>query len=369
MSTNLNELQTLTLDKKEEVLQNTSDVKAQLRQNTEVVSLSQGIDTKDQISLLEFGKEPANEISAFSGRVLNTIKSSSMEESSALLKSLGKIMDKFDSKDFVEEKGFFSKLFGKGQKFIERIMDKYQTMGSEIDKVYVEIKKYETEMKNSTMTLEKLYEENFKYYLQLEKYIVALELKIEDVKTNMLPRLESRAETGDQLAAMELDSVRNALELMEQRAYDLEMAKQVAFQSAPQIRLLQRGNTKLIAKINSAFVTTIPIFKTGLINAIAAKRQKLVADSMNELDRRTNEMLVRNAQNVSQQSVDIARLAGTSSIKIETIEQTWGIIIKGLEETKAIEDENRRNREDGKRRLEELQNNYQQTKDRIVKSH
>ncbi|GAA3313659.1 hypothetical protein GCM10020331_004310 [Ectobacillus funiculus] len=74
---------------------------------------------------------------------------------------------------------------------------------------------------------------------------------------------------------MELDSLRNAIELMEQRIYDLEMAKQVAYQSAPQIRLLQRGNTKLIAKINSAFVTTIPIFKTGLINAITAKKDRI----------------------------------------------------------------------------------------------
>lgn len=368
MSVNVNELQTLNLEKKEEALQNPNDLKLQLRNDPEVVHLAQEIDTKDQLALLEFGKEPANQISAFSGRVLNSIKSSSMEESSALLKHLGKIMDKFDSKDFVEDKGLFSKMFGKGKKFIEKIMAKYQTMGSEIDKVYVEIKKYETEMKNSTVTLEQLYEENFNYYMELEKYIVAAELKIEDIRNNVLPQLESRAANMDQLAQMELDSVRNAVELLEQRAYDLEMAKQVAFQSAPQIRMLQRGNTKLIAKINSAFVTTIPIFKTGLINAIAAKRQKLVADSMNELDRRTNEMLIRNAQNVSAQSAEIARLAGSSSIKIETIEETWSIIMKGLEETQAIEQENVRNREDGKRRLQELQSSYEQFKNKAKNS-
>jgi uncharacterized protein YaaN involved in tellurite resistance len=130
------------------------------------------------------------------------------------------------------------------------------------------------------------------------------------------------------------------------------------YQAAPQIRMLQRGNTTLIAKINSAFITTIPIFKNGLINAIAAKRQNLVAQSMNELDKRTNELLLRNAQNISQQSVDIARLAGSSSIKIETIEETWNIIIKGMQETKTIEEENKRLREEGKIRLEQLQENF-----------
>lgn len=368
MSMNSDDLQVLDLEKKEEALKNTTDIKVKLRQDPEVVRLSESIDTKDQISLLEFGKEPANEVSTFAGRVLNTVKSSSMEESSALLKNLGKIMDKFDSKDFAEDKGLFSKLFGKGKKIIEKIMAKYQTMGGEIDKVYVEIKKYEKEMKDSTVTLEQLYDENFKYYLELEKYIVAAELKADDIKTKLLPQMEEKA-AQDQIAAMELDSTRNALELIEQRAYDLEMAKQVAFQSAPQIRLLQRGNTKLIAKINSAFITTIPIFKTGLINAIAAKRQKLVADSMSELDRRTNEMLIKNAQNVSTQSAQIAKMAGTSSIKIETIEETWGIIMKGLEETKAIEEENKQNREDGKRRLEELQKKYETMKETSAPSY
>ncbi|HLO11707.1 MAG TPA: toxic anion resistance protein, partial [Pseudoneobacillus sp.] len=130
----------------------------------------------------------------------------------------------------------------------------------------------------------------------------------------------------------------------------------------PQIRLLQRGNTKLIGKINSAFVTTIPIFKNGLIQAVAAKRQKLVADSMSELDRRTNEMLLKNAQNISQQSTDIARLAGAPSIKIETIEESWNIIIKGMQETKAIEEENKRLRVEGTKRLEQLQENFKRLK-------
>ncbi|ESU30231.1 hypothetical protein G3A_23010 [Bacillus sp. 17376] len=42
---------------------------------------------------------------------------------------------------------------------------------------------------------------------------------------------------------------------------------------------------------------------------------------MKELDRRTNEVMIRNAKNIAGQSVDIARLSGTTGIKIETIEE------------------------------------------------
>lgn len=340
-----------------------SDIKLALRKEPEIQNLARTIDERDQIQVLEFGKEPAVQISRFSDQILNNMRTTKVEDSGELLKQLGRIMDKFDAKDFQKTSGgFFGKLFKKGEKVVEKLFGKYQTMGSEIDKVYIEISKYQHEMVDSTNMLEQMYEQNYQYYLTLEKYIVAGEIKVEELKNNQLPQLETRAAAGDQMASMQLDSLKNVIELLEQRIYDLEMAKMVSLQTAPQIRLLQRGNTKLIGKINSAFVTTIPIFKNGLIQAMAAKRQKLVADSMSELDRRTNEMLLKNAQNISQQSTDIARLAGGPSIKIETIEESWNIIIKGMQETKAIEEENKRMRVEGTKRLEQLQDNFKKLK-------
>lgn len=332
-----------------------------LRNDPQVMALAQKIDTKDQIAVLEFGKETADSISTLSDRMLHSMKASKLEESSVLLKNLNKIMDKFDPKDFVEDKGLFSKLFGKGKKFIEKMMSKYDTMGKEIDSIFIEIKKYESEIKKNTTDLESLYLENHDYFQKLGQYAVAAQLKAEELKET-LPALEERVNSGNQLASMELETTENMIRLLEQRAYDLEMAQQVAFQSAPQIRLMQQGNTKLIGKINSAFITTIPVFKQSLIQAVSAKRQKLVADSMSELDRRTNEMLVKNAQNINQNSVEIARLAASPSIKIETMEQTWQIIMSGIKETKQIEEETRKSREDGRKRIEALQNEYENLK-------
>jgi uncharacterized protein YaaN involved in tellurite resistance len=365
MNLSPNPSNSLTTLKQDDKLSETkvSDIKLALRNEPEVQNLARSIDERDQIQILEFGKEPAVQISRFSDQILGNMRTTKVEDSGELLKQLGRIMDKFDAKDFQKTSGgVFGKLFKKGEKMVEKLFGKYQTMGSEIDKVYVEISKYQHEMVNSTTMLEQMYEQNYQYYLTLEKYVVAGEMKAEDLKNNQLPQLEAKAASGDQLASMQLDSLRNAIELLEQRIYDLEMAKMVSLQTAPQIRLLQRGNTKLIGKINSAFVTTIPIFKNGLIQAVAAKRQKLVADSMSELDRRTNEMLLKNAQNISQQSTDIARLAGAPSIKIETIEESWNIIIKGMQETKAIEEENKRMREEGTKRLEQLQENFKKIK-------
>jgi len=334
-----------------------------LKKDPEVHALAQKIDVKDQIAMLELGKETANGISTFSDKMLATMRASKLEESSVLLNNLNKVMDKFDPQDFAQEKkgGFLTKLFSKGKEQLERFLSKYDSMNKEVDVIYREIQKYEVEMKRNTVDLENLYDQNLDYFQTLSKFIAAIEVKADEVRT-ALPMLEQKAQTGDQLAAMEYETMQRAVELLEQRRYDLEMAQQVSFQSAPQIRLMQQGNNHLIGKINSAFVTTIPIFKQGLIHAVTLKRQKLISDSMSELDRRTNEMLVRNAENISKNSVNIARAAGSPSIKIETIETTWQTIMAGIQETKQIQAETARNREEGRKRIEKLQLEYEKLK-------
>jgi len=334
-----------------------------LKQDPEVHALAQKIDVKDQIAMLELGKETANGISTFSDKMLATMKTSKLEESSVLLNNLNRIMDKFDPQDFAEDKkgGFLTRLFTKGKEQLEKFLSKYDSMNKEVDVIYREIQKYEVEMKRNTVDLENLYDQNLDYFQTLSKFVAAIEVRTDEVRAS-LPALEQKAQTGDQLVAMEYETLLRAVDLLEQRRYDLEMAQQVSFQSAPQIRLMQQGNNHLIAKINSAFVTTIPIFKQGLIHAVTLKRQKLISDSMSELDRRTNEMLVRNAENISKNSVNIARVAGSPSIKIETIETTWQTIMAGIQETKQIQAETARNREEGRKRIERLQLEYEKLK-------
>ena len=336
-----------------------SSIKLALGNEPEVQKLARSIDEHDIIKILEYGNEPSVEVSRFSDQILNVIRNSSLADSGHMFKELGKIMDRFDKKDFEKApRGMIRKLFKRSEKMMDRQYSKYQLMGKEIERVYVNISKYQSEMAETTTILTRMYEQNHQYYLTLEKYVVAAELKLNELKTNKLPKLEQNALNGDQLSSMELDSLRNTIELLEQRIYNLGMATMVALQTAPQIKLLQRGNKKLIGKINSAFITTIPIFKNGLIQAVTAKRQKLAADSMKELSQRTNEVIIRNAKNIAGQSIDSARLSGTPGIKIETIEECFNIILKGMQETKEIEEENKRIREEGKQRLKELQENY-----------
>lgn len=346
------------------IVENTNDevtgifeqINTTLKASPEVQAIAKDVDIKDHEQILEFGSGPAHEISTFADKMLSVVKKSSVEDSGAMMKNLGQLMRTFNPQDFDEKnKGLFGKMFNNAKKAIEKILAKYQTIGAEIDKIYTEISRYKKDMSESNRTLEELFQQNLAYYQSLESYIASGQLALQDINENMLPPLVKEVEGGSQLKAVELDTLRTGIELLEQRLYDLEMGKMVALQTAPQIRMIQKGNYKLIAKIQSAFVITIPIFKNGLIQAISLKKQKLVSDSMQALDDVTNELLLRNAQNTASQSAQIAKLSG-SSVKIETLENTWKTILDGIDETRAIEEQNKIEREQGTKRIHEMQN-------------
>ena len=90
-------------------------------------------------------------------------------------------------------------------------------------------------------------------------------------------------------------------------------------------------------------------------NAMAQSASKAGA-----LDAKTNEMLIRNAQNTAEQAKMTARLASGSSIKIETLEQTWRTIVSGIDETKQIQENARKQRVEDQKRLEAIKAQFDQ---------
>ena len=173
--------------------------------------------------------------------------------------------------------------------------------------------------------------------------------------------------TGDQSIQFELTSLNQALMMMEQRTQDLRTAENVAMQSIPMIKTMEFSNYNLVRKINSAFIITLPVFKQALAQAILLKRQKVQAEAISALDKKTNEMLIKNAKNTVEQSKMTAKLASGSSIKIDTLEKTWRTIVNGIDETRAIQENARKQRIDDAARLDQIKKEFMETYGGAVK--
>lgn len=335
-----------------------AQMNAELVDSEEVDAIVSTIEVYNLETIVSFGAEAADEISKASDVVLNSMSMHQIDESSEMLTALSKIMNKFDIDEIRENKGVLGKLFGNLKKQLEKILEKYHTMGEEVDKIYVQLKQYESEIKQSNRKLDQMFEANVNYYHDLVKYILAGEQACKEVEAYIAQRQAEFEATGDNSIQLELASLNNSLMMLEQRTQDLRTAENIAIQSIPMIKTMEFSNMNLVRKINSAFIVTLPVFKQALAQAIMLKRQKIQAEAMSELDKKTNEMLIKNARNTVEQSKMTARLASGSSVKIETLETTWRTIVNGIDETRAIQENARKQRVDDAARLENIKQEF-----------
>ncbi len=330
----------------------------ELVNSEEIDKLTSQISVHDMNTIVSFGGETANKIAQVSDTVLRNTNLSQLDDSVVMLNALKKVMDSFDMDEIQKEPGKFDRFFLGARKSIDKILSKYVSMGDDVDKIYVQLKQYEAEIVQSNRKLEDMFETNVDYYHSLVKYILAGEQAVKELEGYILQRRDDLETSGDSSIQFEIQACEQALAMLEQRVQDLRTAESVAMQSIPLIKTMEFSNLNLMRKIDSAFIVTLPVFKQALAQAVMLKRQRIQADALAALDEKTNELLMKNAQNAVDQSKMIAHLTAGSSIKVETLETTWQTIMNGIQETRAIQEEAKRQRVDAKARLEQIKSEF-----------
>ena len=334
----------------------TDKIKQELASSADIDRIVSTINLNDSNTIVKFGAEAAEEISKASDQVLNSMTIDQVNDAGIMLKELGKIMERFDINEIKDDKpGFFGNL----KKKLEKIIGKYETMGNDVDKIYIELKKYEKEIGDANNKLDNMYEANLGYYQELVKYIMAGEQAVKELDQYIADyTAKCEAEPDNGTIRMDLSNLTQMRETLDQRVMDLKVAENVAIQTVPMLKTMEYSNLNLVRKINSAFIITMPVFKQALAQAIMLKRQKIIADSMQALDEKTNEMLKKNAQNTVAQSKQIAAMASGSSIKVETLQETWTTIVNGIDEVQAIQNQAREKRKQDAVVLENIKEDY-----------
>ncbi len=343
-----------------DIQEDRNQLTTRLENSQEVDTLVSQIEVFNLETIVSFGSEAAEEISKCSDTVLNSMNMEQLNESSEMLNTLARIMDKFDIDEIKENPNGFKKLFTNAKKQLDKVLAKYHTMGDEVDKIYIQLKQYESEIKQSNRKLEEMFDVNVKYYHELVKYILAGEQGIREIDAYIAQKQQELENSGDNSIQFELTGLEQAKMMLEQITQDLRIAENVAMQSIPMLKTMEFSNMNLVRKINSAFIITLPVFKQALAQAIMLKRQKVQAEAMAALDEKTNQMLMKNAENTVAQSKLTAAMASGSSIKIETLESTWHTILSGIEETKQIQENARKQRQEDQVKLDRMKQEFYQ---------
>lgn len=177
-------------------------------------------------------------------------------------------------------------------------------------------------------------QENAKCFRQLTLFIQAGSEQLEYHRTVTIPKLSAEVQRqNDPMAAQLLYGFEENLARFESRIHDLELSRTIALQSAPQMKLIQSGNSVMAQKIQSAVLNTVPVWKNQFAAAVGLTEQTAVYKTQREIDRVTNAMVRRNAEILRQSAAQTAAESRRSGIDTEALNKANDSLIRVIEET------------------------------------
>lgn len=330
--------------------------------SAEVQQMVQTVDLNNFDAIQMFGKEAMEEMSRVSDVVVQDQTRAMLLEgnTSELLKKFSKLFGQIDPSELNDKGGLFGKMFGDLKKKVEAFIAKYQKISVDIDAIYAELKKYEEDSRAGNRKLAMMYDANLNTFHALKVYIYASEQCTINLKNEIAEQTALQQQTGNVEITNYINKLNSAKQLMEKQYSMLLTAQSVALQSLPQINIQQLTNYNIISKVNEYFLIGLPIMKQGIAQAIMLKRQKIMTESLAGLDKKMNEMMIRNAQNTVETAKNAMQLSNQTSISAETLETTWKTIVNGIDEVNKIQAEGSKKRIEDAQKLEKIKAEFNQ---------
>ena len=242
----------------------------------------------------------------------------------------------------IERAEGFVKKAGSG---IAKLKTKYDKAEVNVDRITGVLEDHQNQLLTDIVMLDKMYENNLSYFKELTMYILAGKKKLEQERATTLIELEEKAKTsGLAEDAQAANDFANLCDRFEKKLHDLEMTRTISIQMAPQIRLIQNGDTLMAEKIQSTINNTIPLWKNQMVLALGLAHSKAAVEAQREVSDLTNELLKKNAEALKTGTVAIAEESERSIVDIETVRYTNEQLISTLDEVLRIADEGRAKR-------------------------
>jgi uncharacterized protein YaaN involved in tellurite resistance len=253
------------------------------------------------------------------------------------------------------KQGFFAKLFGFTTP-ITKFIGRYEEVRQQVDAVTDELEQHKTQLLTDITSLDRLYDVNFDYFKELELYIAAGAHKLNELDTEVIPKLVQEAgESKKMIKALGLKDVKATRDDLERRVHDLRLSRQVAMQSLPSIRLVQENDKALITKISSTLVNTVPLWKNQLAQTITIYRSGEAAKAVTKATDLTNDLLEKNAENLQEVNREVRTQVERGVYDIESIKKANETLIATINESIEIANKGKDARKHAEIELEKVE--------------
>lgn len=354
-----NPLELAEFEKGEEIKETESDV-------VRINAISDTINIHQPTEVLSYGVKPMAEIAKFADTLLEGVKGKDSGVVGDQLSALIMKIREYDPLSAEEKSGnFLANLPLIGVLFKKGVAAKIDHMNltAQVDTIASHLDNSMVGLLRDNERLEQLYLKNFEYYKEVSLFVTAGKQKVEEIKATELPKLQAAAEESkDLLDAQKVKDLMENLNRFERRIHDLEISKTISMQTAPQIRIIQNNNQQLAEKIQGSILSTLPVWKSQIVLSLSLDEQGKAAKLQKDVSDTTNDLLRKNAEALQQNSIATAHEVERSIVDIETIREVQTRLVDTIEETMRIATEARHRRAEVEKELGQMEDNL---RDRI----
>ena len=331
-------------------------------QKAKAMTIAKTIDENDLNTIINFGAETQQQVSDFANQMIANVKN---KDTGSIGDSLNELLINLNELKpnalVAKDSNIFLRIFGNIRKSIQLAQMRFQEVGEQVDKISIKLATDKDGLLHDNAALEELYKRNKSFFDELNVYIGAGEMKIEELQQKLIPEAMQKAQdSGDQMDVQVVNDLHQFLDRLEKRNHDLKLTRQMTIQQAPQIRLIQNTNQTLAEKIQSSITTTIPLWKNQIAIAMTLLRQKDAVTAQRQVSETTNQLIQKNSEMLKISTIETARENERGIIDLETLQNTQQNLIETLEETLQIQQEGRMRRKAAEIELNRLEGTMQQ---------
>ncbi len=311
-------------------------------EQAQIDAFADRIDIHNSNAIMQYGAGTQKKMSDFSDVALENVKNKDLGEVGKMISGLVTELTDFD---IDEDEGGIFKFFKKQGNKLTAMKAKYDKTEKSVDDIVKVLENHQIQLLKDVATLDKMYDLNLQYFKELSMYIAAGKKRLEEVRSGELKQLQEKAAaTGDAQDAQAAKDLGALCDRFEKKLHDLELTRQIAIQTGPQIRLVQDADTLMAEKIQSTIVNTIPLWKNQMVIAMGVEHSNQAAKAQHEVSELTNKLLQKNAEQLHTASVETAKESERGIVDIETLKKTNAELIATLDDVLKIQEEGRQKR-------------------------
>lgn len=244
--------------------------------------------TKPRI-VMSYGVNIQAKMLPFTRQMLEQIQSKKVNQTGEVIKDLMQLISELGQDEGMKNQSFLRRVFKKNDSLTRQLVS-YQKASAAVEQARVKLDRNKNFLLADTLLLNRLFTQNNELHHELNVYLTAGELKRQEL---IRPLPEQEHIEDEFVKRQEAEQRQHIVEVLDKRLYDLRVSIEITKQNSVLIKLIQGTNERLIEKIQSSILTSIPLWRNQVALTMAnLQNQEIIsAGEKNNIEEQNKKVL------------------------------------------------------------------------------